>query len=227
MVSLVNKAEELTVALPYTGNPPYSFGVSKHPQGIYVDMLNEIFALTPYTLKYVYLPNARIRAAFKAGEIDIECCPIPSWRKEEQNISIYTHDFFNTTDLYISKAKLNTKEVTKSPIGTVRGYGYRQQEFLARFDVENELEILQLIQNKRIQAGIVDQQVANFLIKQHNFDLVDSGVHENISRRLRIHKSKKHTLNKINKAIYALKQTNTFTQILNKYLTAPLPKEND
>lgn len=107
----------------------------------------------------------------------------------------------------------------------MRGYGYKQQEQFACFDIESELKILQLINNQRIQAGIVDQQVANYLIKQHGFELVDSGVHDNISRRLRVHHNKKHVIFKINEAISALKKTQTFTQILNSYLTKAPTKE--
>lgn len=218
LFSSFSYAEELTVALPYSGNPPYSFGASEKPRGIYVELLNSLFAKTSYTIKYVYLSNARIRSSFVKGEINIECCPIANWRADEKNISTYSLPFFETIDVYVvKKAPVIPINVNNKTVATIRGYGYKNEENFNRFDVSNEQELLQLIANERVNIGIIDVAIATHYTEQLSLNITLSGIHEKVARPLRIHISKKHIIPEVNQALEKLIVSGKVEQIFAKY----------
>jgi ABC-type amino acid transport substrate-binding protein len=212
------QAETITVALSFEGNPPYSFGEKAH-RGIYIDLFQEIFKLTPYQLKFVYLSSARIRNSFHKGEIDIECCPIASWRKNESDISLYSQPIFETSDVYIfPQGKVRgIKVLSDETIATINGYGYAFDLIFTRYDVENELKLLKLIEHERLSVGIVDSTVVVYLSNIHHLTVETGQIHEYSSRPLRVHKSKAHIIPFINQAISEMKQQGKISAIIAKY----------
>jgi len=217
-------SEELTIALPYGGNPPYSFGEDNSKPGIYEEIFTLIFSDTPIKINYVYLSNARIRTSFRDGTIDIECCPIASWREKEAAISTYSDVIFHTNDRYVFA--LNSNQATakdeetkhqKELVATVRGYGYKNENLFTRFDVDSEIDILHLVGNNRIKVGIVDEAIARHLIDKYQIDATIGGIHEQIARPLRIHLSKAHILPVVNKSIAQAEKKKQLIRIFNKY----------
>lgn len=206
------------MALPATENPPYSY-INDDKVGIYQELLDEIFAHTPFTINYIYLSSARIRTHFTEQITDVECCPISSWRQGEEEISLYTTPILATEDVLVF-AKGQVKQFASLKgvdVAVVAGYGYKQDDEFNRIDVTNELLILKLVANNRAPVGIVDRKIAKFLIDKHELPISIGQVHEAIERPLRLHAKHKDKLSDINLAIAKLKQDNTIAGILNRY----------
>lgn len=212
-------AETIRVALPSEGNPPYSYSDISQPNGIYVELFNALFERTPYQVEYVYLSSARIRNEFKKNAIDIECCPLPTWRKGEDDYSYYSNIAFTTEDIYIfPKNKVPPfVSLTDKTIATVSGYGYLHDDKFSRFDFNSELSILRMVANERIEMGIVDRYIADHLIKTKGLTVDLGPLHEKALRPIRVHKNKKHILPELNKAIARLKEDKKIKEIFDKH----------
>ncbi|MBA6348912.1 MULTISPECIES: ABC transporter substrate-binding protein [unclassified Colwellia] len=225
-ISLSAQAETIRVALSFDGKPPYSFGEQEH-RGIYVEVFQEIFKLTPYQLEFVYLSSARVRSSFTDGKVDIECCPIGAWRANETAISIYSQPLFKTEDVYVfPQGKLrNIGPLADETIATINGFGYAFDTVFTRYDVESELKLLKLIEGNRLPVGIVDRTIVNYLSRSHQLTVVIGQVHEHSLRPLRIHKSKAHIVPIINQAINSLINNGKISAIVSKY-TSTLKEEN-
>lgn len=208
-------AETIRIALPSEGNPPYSYNDTAQPKGIYVELFNALFENTPYQLEYVYLSSARIRNEFKKNFIDIECCPLPSWRKDEDDYSYYSDIAFITEDIYIfPKNKVPVFiSLTDKKIATVSGYGYLHDDKFSRIDFNSEFSILRVVANQRVEMGIVDRYIADHLIKTKGLTVDIGPTHEKALRPIRIHKNKRHILPELNKAIMRLKEQNKIKEI--------------
>jgi len=211
-------AETVKIALSYEGNPPYSFGADEN-KGIYIDIFTHIFKLTPYSIEFVYLSPARIRSSFLKGEIDVECCPIPEWRKKENSISAYSNVIFDSKDVLVfAKGQRKYLESLQgSSVATVHGYGYWQDELFTRLDVESELRLLKIVAHQRVLVGIVDKMIATYLTRKHKLNIDIGQIHEQVARPLRLHSSKAYMLPIINNAIDKVKNSNTINGIFRKY----------
>jgi len=212
-------AETIRVALPSEGNPPYSYSDISQPKGIYVELFNALFESTPYQVEYVYLSSARIRNEFKKNSIDIECCPLPSWRKGEDDYSYYSNVAFTSEDIYIfPKNKVpSLVSLENKTIATVSGYGYLDDDKFSRVDFNSEFSILRVVANQRVEMGIVDRYIADHLIKTKGLTVELGPLHEKAFRPIRVHKNKKHILPELNKAIARLKKANKIKEIFVQY----------
>jgi len=212
------QAEKIKVALPFEGNPPYSFGENDH-RGIYIEIFKEIFKSTPYQLEFIYLSSARIRTNFNEGKIDIECCPIPAWRKSEKAISLYSQKIFKSEDVYVFPQG-KVRDITaldNETIATINGYGYAFDSIFTRYDVESELKLLKLVNHKRLNLGIVDKIITAHFINKYQLAIEIGGVHEYLLRPLRVHKSKAHIMPELNKSIDRAISQGKFQAIINHY----------
>lgn len=215
---LVN-AETIRIALSSEGNPPYSFADVKDPQGIYVDLFTALFEHMPYKVEFVYLSSARIRQAFNDNTIDIECCPLPAWRKGEEGHSVYSDIAFITEDVYVF-AKDNKRTVTSIenlPIATIAGYGYLNDDKFKRVDMNSEKGILKVVANMRIGMGIVDRHIALHLIDKHQYGVELGEVHEQAFRPVRVHHNKQHIMPALNNAIFKLNEQGEIAAIFSRY----------
>jgi len=208
-------AETIRVALPSEGNPPYSYSDISQPKGIYVELFNALFENTPYQVEYVYLSSARIRNEFNKNSIDIECCPLPTWRKGEDEYSYYSNVAFISEDIYVfPKNKVPSfVSLEGKIIATVSGYGYLHDDKFTRIDFNSEFNILRMVANQRVEMGIVDRYIAEHLIKTKGLTVEQGPLHEKAFRPIRVHKNKKHILPDLNKAIMRLKKHNKIKEI--------------
>ena len=222
LFNFYTQAETIKISLSFEGNPPYSFGEKDH-RGIYIDIFQEIFKHTPYQIEFVYLSSARIRSSFKAGKVDIDCCPIPSWRKNESEISRYSHQIFKSEDIYVfPRGKVrNIDKISDETIVTINGYGYAFDTIFTRYDVESELKLLKLIEHKRFSVGIADKIITVYFSKNHQLAIDIGEVHEHLLRPLRVHKSKAHIIPVINLAIDKVKSQGKIQAIIDKYTLPP------
>jgi len=208
-------AETIRVALPSEGNPPYSYSDISQPKGIYVELFNALFEKTSYKVEYVYLSSARIRNEFTKNAIDIECCPLASWRQGEDDYSHYSSVAFTTEDIYIFPKNMVPPVVSLSgkTVATVSGYGYLHDDKFSRIDFNSEFSILRMVANQRVEMGIVDRYIAEHLIKTEGLIVEIGPLHEKAPRPIRVHKNKKHILPELNQAIERLKKQNKIKQI--------------
>ncbi len=211
---------ELVMALPVQGNPPYSFA-GEHPnKGVYKELFGRLFNETPFELSYVYLSNPRIRSNFSEEKIDVECCPIEAWRVNEQDISLYTEPLFSTRDMLVfaDGQKKVVHSLSGMQVAVIAGYGYKDDHLFERLDVTSELLILKLVASGRVPVGIVDEQIANYLIKSHQLSVELGQVHEAVERPLRLHLKHKDKLAEINRAIRKVKAQGVVEKVLGDYV---------
>ncbi|WP_170309553.1 substrate-binding periplasmic protein [Litorilituus lipolyticus] len=215
----VSLAETIRIALPSEGNPPYSYSDTTQPKGIYVELFNALFESSPYRIEFVYLSSARIRNEFKRNTIDIECCPLPSWREGEDAYSHYSKVAFTTEDIYVfPKNKVQSlPSLTGKAIATVSGYAYLHEKKFSRIDFNSELSILRMVANQRVELGIVDRYIAEHLIHLNSFPVDIGSVHEKALRPIRVHKNKKHILPELNRAISQLQKKQKIQKIFKQH----------
>lgn len=223
-------AQQLTVGLTKTGNPPMSFPEKQQQSGIYQEILAAIGKHSGDTFVYKYFPPKRLLVAFERGSIDIEPGINPAWRENANIISLYSEDFAISQNiiLFARNSKIpvtRPKDLINRRVGTIQGYYYPgytglfRTKRIIREDGDSELNLLQRMASGRFEQIFIQKDVAFYwMSRNRNFAEFEVG-NANFTDHImfRVHPTKERALKRMNLAIKQLKSDGTIEKIYGKY----------
>lgn len=223
-------AEELTVLLYEKGIPPFSFSKTSNDKGIYLDILEEISKITGDKFILNYYPSKRKRLIFETGKMHIEPGVNPAWREKWKDISVYSIPFGTFTDVIFFRKgeKFNVTsavDLKGKKIVTVKSFyypGYEQSfenKTINRYDLDNELQLIRFLYSKErdADAGFINKDILLYYMKEYNMKFDIGNKIGEVPVMFRFHISKKHVVEKFNKALKTLINNGTVDVIFKKY----------
>jgi len=222
-------AERLIVPIDDKFQPPLVMHEDSFYSGIYFDLYEEILVRAGIQPEFLAMPKIRSRVMFEQGELLVACCGNPAWRKrpKEQEVQIFSDPFYHSKDVFIfPKSKGITKitdltQLNDKKVAVKRGYGYRGEEaFGERVELNSESDLINFVALGRADIGIVNEDVVRNWMQYHGNKVLIGDFHDIATLHLRVHKTRRELLPKINLAIQSILQDGTLEKIRAKYLNS-------
>lgn len=199
-------------------------GKNGKTSGIYYDALTKILDEAQINYQIKKAPALRRRRAFWSGETYISCCSNPSWRSkaQEQDVQFFSLPFMQLQDviIYPKSMRPNMARLHSYKFALVRGYTYKDEKSFKKVTrLVNERAILEFINSKRANLGIVNKTIAQYYINKLNLDLEIGPIYTTDDIHIRVHKNRKALLKPINKSIKKLKEEGFFNDLKKSYVT--------
>ena len=178
--------------------------------GFDIDLMKELGKRIGVTFKVEAAPLEDRRIKFAKGEFVVDCCLHPAWRKraEEQAVQIFSDPIYSGLDvfIFIKGAEFpitdGWEELGDKRVAGLRGYHYKGEEaFGERIDASNQIEMLAFLSQGKADVGIMERHVASYYAHLTKKELVFGALQHRAEVSVRLHKSKQHYLNRINRAI--------------------------
>lgn len=172
---------------------------------------------------------AKKRDLFVRGEILLDCCAISEWRErpEEKAVQLFSDPFFSSTEHFVTRADTSidiVADADKLRFVMVRGFTYPLEfQFESTIEASDIDEALDLLASGSADVGIASQRDFDRRMRLKSRPLQLGPVLWNVDLRIRVHKSRKDLLPKINEAIATLKQTNRIQAILDRQDAVRVP----
>lgn len=220
------KAAEMEIPFHNTTREPLVINKDGHLTGIYPDLFREIMRRAEIPVKLIPTPKLRVRRYFETGKSVLSCCDNPAWRRRpmELTVQLFSDPFYRTNDIFVFPADIakpikNLRELSGLQVATVRGYGYQGEEWFGeRIDFADEKNILRAVSAKRIDIGIVNEDVVRYWSKTNPDSISSGGIHDSASLHIRVHRSRNDLLERINTAIGEIIADGTRDRIIAGYL---------
>lgn len=230
VISFSSTAETLKVVLYDGGSPPLFFAKGDSNTGIYVDLLNEIGAVSGHQFEFQYYPTKRAMVLFEEGAIDVEVGINPAWRSSSKVPGEYSVPFGQSEDVVIfqqGKAKPVTSadDLSGQKVGTIKGFYYAgymdafASKSINRQDSLDEDKLMQKMAGGRLDAAFIRKEAVQYRIKVDSKfkELVIGDVIGSADIMLRVHPSKSSVIESLNTAIKTLKGNGKLDEIYSRY----------
>lgn len=168
----------------------------------------------------VTMPHNRKRSLFVAGDIVLDCCASPEWRKrpDEQAVQLFSDVFYESPEHYIfPKGRKMDLAVSASSLrfAKVRGFAYSlEHQFAEEIEAADMEAVLDLLAAGEADVAIINRQDFDRRMRLKPRSLELGPVHFTADLRVRIHQSRADLLEPINQAIGRLKAVGRITSIL-------------
>jgi len=234
------RSETFVVGFMEDGYPPMFFSKKSHDTGIYKDIYAAISKITGDRFTFAYYPHTRVLYMFEKNRIDIETGVNPAWRKGCNTPGVYTIPFAKLTDVILFRPgkKINVakpEDLRGRKLGAVRGYvtpGFMSlfaRNEIIRIDGNSEQQLMRLMANGRLDQMLINKTVALYWMKKNpdykNFEIGSAVVEVDIM--IRLHPAKKHTVDRLNKALKQLVASGEIERIYAMYVQKILPSPQD
>jgi polar amino acid transport system substrate-binding protein len=194
------KAKEKVNVYVYHLKPPFIVD-NINKQGLYFDFSTYLNQKSQkYSFETIFVPRKRIETMLNQSKLDGILVGVnPIWFKDKNETKyLWTDKIYHDQDEIVSLQSTqveykNPKSLSGKFLAGVRGFYYFgidelvSQGEIKRFDTIGEHEVLQMIDLKRVEVGIVSRSTLNYLLKnntwQHEFYL-SKQPHDNYQRRI-------------------------------------------
>lgn len=221
-----------TVKVAITSNtPPFAFMSDKGaPQGIDVEMMNEIAKLEGFNVEYVPTSWDGMFANLEAGTSDLAVSGISFTPERSEKYSVSKSYYFNPSAIAFETNKGNYKALTdlqgKRIAGLSGGKSAKYAASVQNAEVitdETPFLLYQKILMNRADAAIYDQPVWAYFAKQypqHKLSVVALETADDPKTQTVViaAKTKSELINKINDGIGKLQQQGKLAEIEKKYM---------
>lgn len=169
----------LAVAIPPNGYPPFIIVNHKEPSGILIEALKQAAAPHHIQLVFHYFPEKRAARLVDLKQIDVRM-ESPAW-VDQPDKYLWSEDIIQLADIIISNkhnnyVDKNNHALAGYEIATHLGYGYPTLEALfqsgkaTRKDYSTEIDMLTAVAQKRDvtkRVTVMNRQVAQWVLKDH------------------------------------------------------------
>jgi len=215
--------------------PPYQMYDGTGVTGVVIDLLQDVSARTGYTIAYQQLPQNRMLKYFRDKTIPLEPACNPAWREADQDISLYTVPYMQTSNVVLMKKgsgikATSPKDFRGKVLGCDFGYVYTdgfEEEFknnaITREDVTTGTKgNIEKLAANRVDGIIVDPVVAQYWIKELQMNPDDFEeiytFKTDLFLSMRLHVSQEALLPALNTAIEAMKAEGSIEKIIRELL---------
>ncbi|MBO6506981.1 MAG: ABC transporter substrate-binding protein [Roseibium sp.] len=213
-VLLTGQAEE--------GYLPFLFPLGSPRRGIYFDIAHRITEITGIEIKWGIYPATRGRYLFERCHLQLEFGVSPSWYTEEEHAnSQFYEPFMKHMDMIAyagADQGLDHIPLEGEPVLAVLGYRYPTFDFAERLDVGSERTMINMLEQGRAKAGILERTVGQFLANDMGAEIHFAQVVQSTDLTLRVHSCAAEHLPSLNAAILELKSSGEIDRIMASYL---------
>lgn len=166
------------------------------------------------------MPHQRKRSSFVAGEIVLDCCSSPVWRRrpDEQAVQLFSDVFYESPEHYVfarGRATDLDREAGALRFAKVKGFTYQlNHSFKSMVEVADIEAVLDMVAKGEADVGIVNRQDFERRMRLKPRPLELGPVHFVADLRVRVHNSRPELLEPINRAIATLKESGLIAAIL-------------
>lgn len=207
-------------------------GISK--QSVLRSAWKAILKETGLPVKLLPMAADMRRADFIKGDIILDCCSIPEWRTEPEEVAVqlYTEPFFVSAQFFIYHETIpfhyrSPEDLKDQTVAVIKGHNHLHQEYFgAVYPVENFTEMFRAVANGNADIAIVNEQEFKFQISQYNFPVSMGDVYHRIAARARVHKSRADLLPVLNAAIKKLRSQGDINMLVGMAMREQIYKKN-
>ncbi|MEH6446171.1 MAG: transporter substrate-binding domain-containing protein [Oceanospirillaceae bacterium] len=209
--------------------PPFFTSSLAGESGIFLEIMQEIVSRQGDLLNKVKVPRKRgdcwvANGSFNVAVRAIEWVPQAADYRFSDPVLQYKSILVSRRDKALEFQSI--KQLIGKKLITSLGFKYPvlqpffTDKSIARIDVTSGLKMLQLIKKGRADAAIMNETVARWLIKEHQYkgefylSERDLGV---FNIRLMFNKTQKRYVESVNQILISIKQEGKLQQIVNKY----------
>lgn len=211
-------SEPVKFAYAQEGYEPFYYPENSPKKGIFNFIIEATCKRAHLECVARFLPQKRKFELFTAKEIDVELGVNPVWRKDFEDISVYTSPFMTSEDIAIYRPSDKNPGKTSSDfkgktIGTFTGFYYPTIESgfadksITRFDFKDETAMLKTLalegKEKRIDLAVMNRLSAKYFSKELKIPLAFGNTLDKTDIMFRFHKDNKESFEKFNNALKA------------------------
>ncbi|MNL12950.1 cystine transporter subunit [compost metagenome] len=195
--------------------------------GILKDLGEALFKEMNLKPTIILLPKKRVAPSLSSGSANLICHLNEIWQSKIADDVSWSHDIYQSTNVIVyigNKPLRQIKDLFGLRVGSVLNFVYRdlephfQSKRIIREDGPNNESNLQKLLNGRISAIIMSNLEYNYYKKTYpNLDSADIEMDSIMTKCALSKKSKKITLENLNKAIDAIQKNGTLDKILKTY----------
>ena len=192
------------------------------PGGINVDIMQSIADEMNVSLEFRDFSIAEGRSKFLSGEVTIDCCLNEIWFPNDQASHLFSDPIYSMKEIFIfPRGKRfpvpDTIALKQKKVIGIAGFTYPGQEnYGARLDGRNPLEVLKMLDAGKGDVAVLERHAASFYMNHYDFDLEFGDPYYSAEVGVRLHPSLKHQMNDINKAIAKFKNNGRIHEIIEK-----------
>ena len=215
--------------------PPWTQDIGKidDGKGILVEIFKEAVTRAGHQPRIQLSPHKRRHYIDWGKRIHAELGCIPEWRKEFQDVSVYTIPFVTTRNVILAKKGAMPKVTSKEDfygktLGANLGYYYIDgfsEAFdagkIVRSDTPEGPTLMRMLLKDRLDGAIIDRYEARYWIKTMKLNPDDFeevytfSISSNL--RMRLHKDKAHLIEALNRSLKEMQHDGTIQRIIDKY----------
>jgi len=224
------QAENFRVMLYYEAYPPYFFAKGDPRTGINKDLLEAIGDITHDTFTFHYMSFLRAQDMFQHGEIDLEPCVNPTWRRQYPVPGIYTIPHSKSSSVILFRTGkgfpiTSPEALIGKTIGVAKGYSYPKYDVFFKHGLIktvvaiNEPHLLEMLHMGRIDQAFMNKSLALYLMQQHpKYKTIEVGdITQEEDVMIRLQPTQKAALARFNRAITQLKESGEIDRIFARY----------
>lgn len=222
---------------------PYSYLDGQgEARGIAVDVTRQVMQRIGHEPRFLFYPVNRLQAMLRRGDLDLNYADSPLWNSpEELQRFVFSKPYLEVSEhLYFlaghPAAPASLGELNGLRIGMVRGYSYPALDpalasgRLGKLETSKDLELLNLLQRKRVDAVAMVDDLFAYLVMHQELDpaLFRRGAHLS-DAPLAIKLQPRHAawIPQIDAAIEQLLQSGEVARIKQRYLPQPARRKGD
>lgn len=208
---------------PSSGSIPLVFSDDPALPGIFLEIIPLLMQYAEFETEQFNMPTKRAVKGLYAGKLDFDFIN-PDWITDQTSSEtfVFSDSILDVTEylisLYSKKGQFNSLDATYGKlVGTVAGYYYFDDNRFQRADFRSESEIILGLKYERFTVAIMQKTAAYFWANKHQVNIALGAVHSKGKIVLRLHKSRRDLLPKLNSTIALLHQKGLIKAIIDKY----------
>ncbi|NVK20024.1 MAG: transporter substrate-binding domain-containing protein [Methylocystaceae bacterium] len=217
------RADQWVMSLQKDNLAPFKHRNGYGPGGINVDIITAIAHEIGVDMVFKDYPIDVGREKFLTGELTVDCCLNEIWFPvRDQTVHIFSDPIYKLIEVFVfPKGKVfdvpNTTVLRDKRVGGIKGFTYpNQQDYGERIDANSPLEVLQLLNERKVDVAVLERHAASFNINQHKFKVQFGDPYYSVKVGVRLHKSQADKIDDVNKAIAKLKSSGVIEDIIQR-----------
>ena len=210
------------------GFAPYVYLDSDQtPKGIVYDVAKLILKELGYNVTTAAAPRKRVEMQMKSGAMDATARAL-EWSENASDF-VFTDPIVPVRSVVIVRADsgyTTVQQLHGQRIGMRLGYVYTVlvPEFksgqLIRTDTNSDLSILKMVELKRVEAGLIDEAAARWLMQRNgigNLQFLQESVDDHVQLRLMFAPRHRALVKEFNRELSNLKRSGELAKIITRY----------
>ena len=226
---IVTYAGDQLTLYSYHQAPPFITGAKT---GLTYDFANYLSQLNPeLQIKIMIIPRKRLDLILSSDPQNIIIPWVsPAWfKKNIKNQYTWSSEIMPDASVYIWNNDTNysfvkPRDLLGHNLGGIRGYRYINvdplvsQQLITRSDANNEKQLIQMLQQHRVDVGIMPFSAVQYLLQETKLEMAFSmNSHHQFSRHLMINSERPIVKDQLSSTISNMKHDQRWQNIMRKY----------